>query len=139
MARAEKERAVRQANGEEEEDDDDEPEPGKTSKPKAKKEKEAEIKTVQVTILSVHLLCYGVAYSLYSLACDGTSSRRSHTTSTRVQDGNRRNGRNDHTDQKQARQSYSCGSRGYMGSLGLGLGHGCEYTRTYIKTPRIGF
>lgn len=50
VARAEKERAVRQANGEEEEDDDDEPEPGKASKSKAKKEKEkeAEVKTVQV-------------------------------------------------------------------------------------------
>ncbi|KAJ9125803.1 hypothetical protein QFC24_002587 [Naganishia onofrii] len=52
VARAEKERAVRQANGEEEEDDDDEPEPGKASKSKAKKEKEkeAEVKTVQLAM-----------------------------------------------------------------------------------------
>ncbi|KAJ9107882.1 hypothetical protein QFC19_002625 [Naganishia cerealis] len=47
VARAEKERAVRQANGEEEEDDDDEPE-GKASKPKAKKE--AEVKTIQLAM-----------------------------------------------------------------------------------------
>ncbi|KAJ9121642.1 hypothetical protein QFC22_002262 [Naganishia vaughanmartiniae] len=50
IARAEKEKAVRQANGEEEEDDDDEPEQGKTSKSKAKKEKEAELKTVQLAM-----------------------------------------------------------------------------------------
>ncbi|KAJ9102434.1 hypothetical protein QFC21_002834 [Naganishia friedmannii] len=50
VARAEKERAVRQANGEEEEDDDDEPEQGKSSKSKAKKEKEAEMKTVQLAM-----------------------------------------------------------------------------------------